>query len=497
MAASAASFPIEETTIATLHDAYVSGRATAVSVCQAHLDRIAAYDRSGPALGAIIIVNPDALADAASLDTTLALSGKLVGPLHGVPILVKDNFDVAGLQTTAGSAALFGWVPEADATVIAKIRAAGGIILAKTTMSEWARGGWDNINSVLPGFARNPYNTAHATGGSSGGTGSGLAASFGVVGLGSDTFGSIRNPASNNAVVGLRPSWGLVSRAGMVGLCDKRDTAGPMARTVTDLVRLLDIIAGIDPTDPATAEAANRIPPTYMASLNPHAIAGRRIGVLRQACRPDASDPQVIALFDQAVSDLQRAGAEVIDPFMVPEFDQFPPTLQPPSEERAEIERYLARTELTFPKTVADIMASRKFHPLHEVGLLAISTAPAPDEDPVVGQLEAAEARMRTAYLSAMEGLSVDALAIPTATYAPKLNGDRDVSTAGLRSGIAAALNWPAVVVPMGYTYESLPSGLQLLGQPWSEPILIELAYAYEQATRHRVPPTTLPSLRE
>src|SRR6266568_2498314 len=165
MPASAAPFPIEETTIAALHAAYVSGRSTAVSICQAHLGRIAAYDRKGPALGAVIISNPKALADAAALDAALASTGKLVGPLHGVPVLVKDNYDVAGLQTTGGSTALLGWVPETDATVIARIRAAGGIILAKTTMSEWARGGLDNINSVLPGFARNPYNTAYATGG--------------------------------------------------------------------------------------------------------------------------------------------------------------------------------------------------------------------------------------------------------------------------------------------------------------------------------------------
>jgi amidase len=258
MPASAAPFPIEETTIAALHAAYMSGRSTAVSVCQAHLDRIAAYDRKGPALGAIIINNPDALADAAALDAALESTGELEGSLHGIPVLVKDNYDVAGLQTTGGSAALLGWVPETDATVIARIRAAGGIILAKTTMSEWARGGLDNINSVLPGFARDPYNTAHATGGSSGGTGSGLAASFGVVGLGSDTFGSIRNPASNNAIVGLRTSWGLASRAGMIGLYYKRDTAGPMARTVTDLVHLLGVIAGVDPADAATAEAVAR-----------------------------------------------------------------------------------------------------------------------------------------------------------------------------------------------------------------------------------------------
>jgi len=497
MAASAAPFPIEEATIAALHAAYVSGRATAVLVCRAHLDRIAAYDRKGPALGAIIVDNPGALADAAAVDAALAATGRLTGPLHGIPVLVKDNYDVAGLQTTGGSSTLLGWVPEKDATVIARIRAAGGIILAKTTMSEWARGGLDNINSVLPGFARNPYNTAYATGGSSGGTGSGLAASFGVVGLGSDTFGSIRNPASNNAVVGLRPSWGLVSRAGMIGLYDKRDTAGPMARTVTDLVQLLDVIAGVDPMDPATAEADGRIPPTYTAFLKPDGARGRRIGVLRQALRPDASDPQILGLFDRAVADLRRAGAEVVDPFVIPAFDQFAPRLHPLSEVRAALERYLAKTGPRFPKSLAEVVASGKFHPLHEVGLLEASTAPAPEADPVVKQLEADEARMRTAYLAAMDELRIDALAFPTATYPPKLNGDRNTTPAGALSGIGSALRWPAVVVPMGYSYESLPSGLQLLGRPWSEPILIELAYVYEQATRHRVPPTTVPPLRD
>ena len=494
MAATAAPFPIEETTIATLHAAYVSGQATAVSVCQAHLDRIAAYDRKGPALGAIIINNPDALADAAALDAELESTGQLVGPLHGVPVLVKDNYDVAGLQTTGGSAALLGWAPETDATVIARIRAAGGIILAKTTMSEWARGGLDNINSVLPGFARNPYNTAYATGGSSGGTGSGLAASFGVVGLGSDTFGSIRNPASNNAIVGLRTSWGLVSRASMIGLYDKRDTAGPMARTVTDLVQLLDVIAGIDPMDPATAEAGGKIPATYTTFLKRDRTAGKRIGALRQASRPDASDPLVLSLFNCAVADLRSAGAEIVDPFVITEFDQFAPRLHPLSEVRAALERYLTKTGPKFPKSLAKVVASGKFHPLHEVGLRETAAAPAPEEDPVVKQLESDEARMRAAYLAAMDELGIDVLAFPTATYPPKLNGDRNTTPAGTLSGIASALHWPAIVVPMGYSHESLPSGLQLLGRPWSEPILIELAYAYEQATQHRVPPTTVPS---
>ena len=301
------SFAIEEATIEAIQDAYRSGKATARSVTQAHLDRIAAYDRKGPALGAIIVTNPQALADADALDAHWQKIGTLRGPLHGIPVLVKDNYDAAGLQTTGGSGALVGWVPAKDSTAVRKLREAGAIILAKTTMSEWARGGLDNINSVLPGFARNPYNTAHATGGSSGGTGGGLAASFGVVGLGSDTWGSIRNPSSNNALAGLRPSWALVSRAGMIGLYDARDTAGPMARSVTDLATLLDVIAGVDPDDPATAHAAGKIPPSYKAFLKPDGARGKRLGVLRQAFPPDASDPQVVALLEQAIADLRKA----------------------------------------------------------------------------------------------------------------------------------------------------------------------------------------------
>ena len=202
-------------------------------------------------------------------------------------------------------------------------------------------------------------------------------------------------------------------------------------------------------------------------------------------------------MFDRAVADLHRAGAEIIDPLIIPEFDQFTPRLHPLGEVRAAIERYLSRTGPTFPKTLSDIMASGKFHPLHEVGLLETSTALAPDEDPVVEQLEEDEARMRIAYLAAMDERRIDVLAIPTATYPPRVNGDRYMATAGTRSGIASALHWPAAVVPMGYTYENLPSGLQLIGRPWSEPILIEIAYAYEQATQHRVPPSTVPSLRD
>jgi len=488
-------FAIEETTIEAIHAAYRDGRATAEGVIAAHLDRIAAYDRKGPALGAIIMTNPQALADAAGLDAHWRKTGTLLGPLHGIPVLVKDNYDAAGLQTTGGSAALLGWMPEKDSTAVRKLREAGAIILAKATMSEWARGGLDNINSVLPGFARNPYNTAHATGGSSGGTGAGLAASFGVVGLGSDTWGSIRNPSSNNALVGLRPSWALVSRAGMIGLYDARDTAGPMARNVADLAALLDVIAGVDPADPATAGAAGKIPPSYAASLKRDGARGKRLGVLRQAFPPEASDTQVTTLLDRAVADLRALGAEIVDPLIVPDFAQFPPHPHPQSEVRAAIERYLATTGPSFPKTIAAVVASEKFHPLHEAGLKTAAAAPAREGDPIVRALEALEIRMREAYLAAMDRARIDALILPVASYPPKLNGDRNTTPTGATTWIASGLHWPAAVVPMGYTYEDLPSGLQIIGRPWSEPLLIEIAYAYEQATHHRKAPASMPRL--
>jgi len=490
-----ANFRVEETSIADIHAALKSGITSVRIITQAFIDRIEAYDRKGPALWAIIEVNPEALSDADVLDQYMEKSGEFVGPLHGIPILVKDNYDVAGLQTTGGSASLIGWKPKSDATVIRKLRAAGAIILAKTTMSEWARGGFDNINSVLPTFARNPYNTAYATGGSSGGTAAGLAANFGVVGLGSDTFGSIRNPANNNSLVGLRPSWALISRSGMIGLYDARDTAGPLARTVTDLVTLLDVIVGVDNADPATTNAESHIAPTYTSSLKVDGACGKRLGVLRQAFPESCADPNVTALVNRAVENLKKSGAEIIDPFIVPEFNNFKPQHHPLSEVRSALESYLAKTSKQFPKTVKEIVELEKYHPLHEVSLKATAIAPSPQKDPIVHALEAEEIRMRKAYEEAMQRENLDAFILPVASFPPKLNGDRNVTPPGATTWIASGLHWPAAVVPMGYTYEDLPSGLQIVGRPWTETTLIEIAYAFEQATNHRHPPSTVPPL--
>jgi len=247
--------PTVEASIADLEAAYVSGQTTARAVTQAYLDRIEAYDKRGPFINALITVNPGALEEAERLDALLRTTGRPIGPLHGIPVIVKDNIDVARLPMTSGFQGWKNYYPSEDAPLVKKIRAAGGIILAKSSLSEFARGLGDNINSVVPGFARNPYNTAFATGGSSGGTGAAIAASFGVVGIGTDTGGSVRAPSAHNALVGLRPTVGLVSRTGMVPLNSVRDTAGPMARSVGDMAILLDAMVGSDPEDSATARA--------------------------------------------------------------------------------------------------------------------------------------------------------------------------------------------------------------------------------------------------
>ena len=282
----------------------------------------------------------------------------------------------------------------------------------------------------------------------------------------------------------------------MIGLYFKRDMSGPMTRTVTDLAKTLDVIAGVDPADSATAGAAGHIPPTYTAFLKSDGARGKRIGVLRQAFKPGASDPDVSALVDGAAADLRRIGAEIVDPFTIPDFEAHPPRPHPHSEVRASFERYLATTGPGYPKTVRELVATGKFHPLHEAGLLAALHAPAPDDDPIVKQQEAAEAIMRSSYLAAMAAAQVDALIMPAASYPPKLNGDRNTTPTGTTTWIASGLRWPAMIVPMGNTGEDLPSGLQIIGRPWSDPLLIEIAYAFEQATRHRKPPSSAPPLQ-
>jgi Asp-tRNA(Asn)/Glu-tRNA(Gln) amidotransferase A subunit family amidase len=499
---------IEEATIADLEAAYAAGRTTARAVIQAHLDRIAAYDKRGPLINSLITVNPRALEDADRLDATLRASGRPVGPLHGIPVVVKDNIDVAGLPMTAGFQGWKNYYPLEDAPLVRRIRAAGGIILAKASLSEFTRGISDNINSVVPGFARNPYNTAYATGGSSGGTGAALAASFAVVGIGTDTGGSVRSPSAHNALAGLRPTVGLVSRTGMTPLNSVRDTAGPMARSVADMTILLDVIVGADPADAATARAEGHRPSTYMSSLRTDALKGARLGVLRQAFRPTVTDPRIIEQFETTLAELKAAGAEIIDPLTVPVLDAVPRPPQTSARFKDDMNAWIAKHPGVPYPSVKAIAESRLAHPLHQAALDAAAAARPVSEDTETIEGLKNEQNYRDGFAAPMDAERIDAVILPTFAQLPVINGDRNTQIVlspkpgggpsaytGFLTFVASSLQWPAITVPRGYLGEGLPQGLQIIGRPWEDAKIIGYAFAYEQATHHRRPPASTPPL--
>ncbi|WP_254244759.1 amidase [Hymenobacter sp. BRD67] len=312
-------FEVTEASVADVQQALKRGDCNCEQLVQAYQARIAAYDQP-TRLNAIIVTNPQALATARLLDAEYRRTGKL-RPLHCIPLIIKDNYNTAGLQTTAGSLALKGFAPTEDATLVKKLKAAGAIVLAKSNMAEWAFSPMVTISSIA-GETRNPYNLAHVPAGSSGGTAAAVAASFGTAGLGTDTGNSIRGPSSHNALVGFRPTLGLLSRAGIAPLYLRNDTGGPMARSVADATRLLDVMAtGPDPADPLTAYCAGKIPAGgYQQFLKKDGLKGARIGVLRTLSERHP-DPQVKALFEQAVADLRKAGAVVVE-VEIPNFAQ-------------------------------------------------------------------------------------------------------------------------------------------------------------------------------
>jgi amidase len=335
-------FEAEETTIAQVQQAIKTGRITCHALVVQYLRRIAAYDKNGPAFNSIILINPDAERQAQELDRRFGPSGS-AGPLHCVPVIVKDNFQTAGLQTTAGSLALAGFVPDKDAFLVKRMKEAGAIVLAKSNMAEWAFSPYETVNSILPGYTRNPYALDRVTAGSSGGTAAAVAASLGLVGLGSDTGNSIRGPASHQALVGIRSTMGLTSRAGVIPLSLLADIAGPMTRTVEDAARVFQVVAGEDPDDPVTAAARDHPRPDYLAALDREGLRGAVIGVLRQAYERPTADPEVISVFTKAVDDLRRAGATIVDPAAV-DLDAIkrPQGLGPCMGFKYDLNRYLA-----------------------------------------------------------------------------------------------------------------------------------------------------------
>lgn len=481
-----------ELDVSGIHRGLQGGDFTCSDLVAAYLARIEAYDRKGPALHAIVTVNPEAMARAAEADARIAGSGldpEL--PLECVPMIVKDNYDTADLPTTAGSASLEDSIPPDDAFQVRKIREAGAIVLAKSHMAEFAFSAYQSLGSSVPGHVRNPYDPYRVPAGSSGGTGAAVAASFGAAGLGTDTGNSIRGPSSHNALFGIRSTMGLTSRDGIVPLNLFRDIGGPMARTVEDGVRVFDVLAGPDPADPATAGFERES--DYLRYLDASALTDFRIGVVRQLSDTETADPEIAALFDAALADLAELGAVIADPVRIEGLETEGSLWCNPF--RAQLEAYLASLGANAPiTTLEELIEGGDFHPSVRPRLETALEVEGEPED-VCAEANELAGELRAEVGGLFEDQDLDALAFPTWSNPPRVLGDLTTPHGNNSPQLSPPTGFPAVTVPMGFTPAGLPGGLQLLGNALGEGALFRIAYAYEQATGHRKPPSTTPRL--
>jgi amidase len=487
-------FEPSETTIGEIHQAIRSGRITCRQLVEAYLKRINAYDQPSK-LNSIVIVNPQALAEADRLDEEFKRTRKL-RPLYGIPVIVKDNYDTKDLQTTGGSLALKGSVPPDDAFQVRKIREAGAIVLAKSNMAEWAFSPMLTESSIA-GVTRNPYDLERVPAGSSGGTAAAVAANFGAVGLGTDTGNSIRGPSSHNALVGIRSTMGLTSRDGIIPLYLRNDIGGPMARTVEDAVRVLEVIAGYDPADPITKFSEGKTQKNYTQFLKKNGLKGARLGVFRRYVDAPTTDPQIKALVAKAIEDLKAQGAIIVDPFDVPNYDELTKNIWCNSF-HYDVNNYLASLgEKGKYKNLAAIVESGLYSPYIERRLKdAIRTTPTTSPCKDLYQ-DPRSVTFRASILKLMMRDDLDAIIYPTWSNPPRKVGDLQGPAGDNSQMLSPQTGFPAITVPMGYTNGSLPAGLTFLGRLFGEPDLIKFVYAYEQATRHRRPPEKFPPLED
>jgi amidase len=489
-----AAFDVRETTIARVHAAMRAGTLSCRQLVTAYLQRIDRYDHKGPALNSLIVVNPNALAVADSLDRR-ARAGGLVGPLHCIPIIVKDNFETTDLPTTAGSLSLEGLVPAQDAFMVRRIREAGAIVLAKSNLAEFAFTPFETVSSILPGYTKNPYALDRVTAGSSGGSAAAVAANLGEAALGTDTGNSIRGPSSHQALVGIRSTMGLTSRDGVAPLNLAADIAGPMARTVADAVAIFQVVAGEDAADTVTARSRGHRVADYNTALRRDALRGARIGVLRQAYERPTTDPEVVRVFNAALADMRQQGAVIVDSAIVAGLDERLRAFTGSCNQfKFDIEAWLARHPKAPVHTVAEILRSRRFHPTIQPRLEAAQAESLPPaRNPGCRNRDEFRAWLRSAVTGMMDSLRLDALVYPTWSNPPRLIGDLNTPAGDNSQLFSPSTGFPAITVPMGYTRETLPAGMTLFGRAWSEPTLIGLAYSYEQATRHRRAPASAP----
>lgn len=489
---------VMEATVSGVHAAMREGRLTARELVQGHLDRITAYDKAGPRIHSVLQLNPQALADADQLDAHAAASPSApLAPLHGIPVLIKDNIECAGVETTAGARCLQGNVAREDAFIVRRLREAGAIVLAKTNLHELASGG--ETVSTLGGQTLNPYDLTRTPGGSSGGTGAGIAANFGLLGIGTDGINSVRSPASANNLVGLRPTMGLVSRSGLVPCGLTQDTIGPLTRTVADAALLLDVIAGHDPADPVTSHATAHLPRSYTDGLDRDGLKGARIGVLRSFFGDGAEHRAVNAVMQRALATIAARGAELV------EIDEpiHPDTLLADTlvhlyEMQADLDAYLANVPSAVPvRSMADMIACGTVHP-GVAGTLKNAVALAGNEREYRERLQRQQA-LRDRILGLMAMHRLDALAFPHQRRLVAPVGEAQAERNGV---LASATGFPAIVIPGGFSEpdanapHGVPVGLEFFGRPFSESVLLRLAYAAEQAIGARRPPSCAPALR-
>jgi amidase len=495
-------FVVEETTIRQIHDAYRTGALTCVTLTQRYLDRIAAYDKKGPVLNAFTTTNPSALADAARLDAAFAAGKQLTGPLHGIPVAVKDQAETNGIETSFGSVALKGYVPDQDATIVTKLKEAGALIIGKTTMPDFAAS-WYGYGSVH-GETKDPYALDRDPGGSSAGTGAAVAANLATVGIGEDTGGSIRLPASANNLIGVRVTPGLISRTGLSPLVVLQDTAGPIARTVTDAATLLDSLVGYDPKDKyTTAYTIAGHKGSYAGGLRFDSLQGARIGVLKEAFgRDDDQDcAQVNAVVRAALVEIKKAGTILVD-ISLPNLKQF---IEETSlyiiHSRHDINAFLATRPKLAYCTIDDIYNAGKYHKNHELIEAIVKNGPLrPEDDPTYYRRLAAREEFQRAVVGLMAEHRLDTICFPacqvlTPTHEELRSGRWTVLTYPTNTVIAAQSWMPSICLPAGFSPTGIPIGMEMIAPPYHEPDLFRFGYAFEQLTQWRRPPASAPPL--
>ena len=502
--ARAETFELTTATIAEINAAFDAGALTSERLVELCLARIETYDKSGPELNAVITVNPHALERARELDAERKRQGPR-SPMHGIPVVLKDNYDTADLPTTAGSFMLAGSLPPDDAFVVNKLRQAGAIILAKLNMSEFASGG---PLSSIGGPTRNPHDPARSPSGSSGGTGAAVAAAYAPIGLGTDTGGSVRGPAAANGIVGLKTTHGLLSRDGIVPLGLSFDTAGPMARNVSDVATALGVMTGIDPADASTVKSAGKFDTDYTQFLDRTALQGARIGIARDFLE---RDPDVDWVVEASLEAMRAAGATIVDvsfPEWLLESERKFYTAIRHREFRAQIEEYLASLDEGYPKTLAELVersntltapSEQGFHPNpSRWSLMKREQESGSLEDyEYLAILEHGLALVRAIVDGMMNAEKLDAIVYPTATRRPsRRDADPGTTTRGASAvRIANMTGYPDLIVPAGFTGTGLPVCMSFLGPAFSEPHLLALGYAFEQATKARRTPVHTPPL--